>query len=39
MLFTEKLRPAIEELQIALLEQKNIEADVLRLDLIDPVIS
>jgi 1-aminocyclopropane-1-carboxylate deaminase len=39
MLFTEKLRPAIEELQIALLEQKNIEANVLRLDLIDPVIS
>jgi 1-aminocyclopropane-1-carboxylate deaminase len=39
MLFTEKLRPAIEELQIALLKQKNIEASVLRLDLLDPVIS
>jgi len=39
MLFTEKLRPAIDKLQIALLQQKNIEADVLRLDLIDPIIS
>ena len=39
MLFTEKLRPAIDELQIALLQQKKIEASVLRLDLIDPVIS
>ena len=39
MLFTEKLRPAIDKLQIALTQQKNIEASVLRLDLIDPVIS
>ena len=39
MLFTEKLRPAIDELQIPLLQQKNIEASVLRLDLIDPIIS
>ncbi len=39
MLFTEKLRPRVDILQFALLEQKNIEAEVARLDLVDPVIS
>ena len=39
MLFTEKLRPKVDILQFALLRQKNIEADVARLDLLDPVIS
>jgi 1-aminocyclopropane-1-carboxylate deaminase len=39
MLFTEKLRPTIDKLQTALMQQKNIEASVLRLDLIDPIIS
>ena len=39
MLFTEKLRPRVDILQFALLKQKNIEAEVARLDLVDPVIS
>ena len=39
MLFTEKLRPKVDILQFAMLEQKNIEAEVARLDLLDPVIS
>jgi 1-aminocyclopropane-1-carboxylate deaminase len=39
MLFTEKLRPRLDTLQFDLLNQKEITADVLRLDLIDPVIS
>ena len=39
MLFTEKLRPRVDILQFALLEQKKIEAEVARLDLVDPVIS
>lgn len=39
MLFTEKLRPRVDILQLALLEQKKIEAEVARLDLVDPVIS
>lgn len=39
MLFTEKLRPRVDILQFALLKQKEIEAEVARLDLVDPVIS
>src|SRR6187200_1598500 len=39
MLFTEKLRPRVDCLELPLLKQKNIEANVLRLDLVDPVIS
>ena len=39
MLFTEKLRPRVDILQFALLKQKNIEAEVARLDLVDAVIS
>jgi 1-aminocyclopropane-1-carboxylate deaminase len=39
MLFTEKLRPRVDTLQFDLLNQKKITAHVLRLDLIDPLIS
>ena len=39
MLFTEKLRPRVDSLQLPLLKEKNVEADVLRLDLVDGVIS
>jgi len=39
MLFTEKLRPRVDILQFALLNQKNIESEVARLDLVDPVVS
>ena len=39
MFFTEKLRPRVDSLSFSLLQNKNIKADVLRLDLIDPLIS
>ncbi len=39
MLFTKKLRPRVDVLQFTLLKQKKIEAEVARLDLLDPVIS
>ena len=39
MFFTEKLRPRVDSLQFSLLQNKNIKADVLRLDLIDPLVS
>lgn len=39
MLFTEKVGPTVDALQFELLNQKNIEAEVLRLDMIDPVVS
>ena len=39
MLFTEKLRPRIDTLQLEYFKGKNIQADVLRLDLVDPIIS
>lgn len=39
MLSTEKLGPRVDVLKFALLKQKNIEADVLRLDIINPGVS
>ena len=39
MLFTEKLRPGIDILNFDLLKEKNVQAEVLRLDKIDPVVS
>ena len=39
MLFTEKPRPGIDVLEFSLLKEKSIEADVLRLDQLDPIIS
>src|SRR5687768_12148376 len=39
MLFIKNLRPRIDTLQLDILKEKNIRADVLRLDLIHPVIS
>ena len=39
MLFTKNLRPGITALQLEVLKEKNILADVLRLDLIHPIIS
>jgi 1-aminocyclopropane-1-carboxylate deaminase len=38
-LFTKNLRPGITALQLEVLKEKNILADVLRLDLIHPIIS
>jgi 1-aminocyclopropane-1-carboxylate deaminase len=39
MLFIEKLRPKVDVLEFPLLKEKNIRADIIRLDMIDPVIS
>jgi 1-aminocyclopropane-1-carboxylate deaminase len=39
MLFTKNLRPEINTLQLEELSKRNVEADVLRLDLVHPVIS
>src|SRR5215213_7748956 len=39
MLFTEKLRPRVDCLELPILKEKNIEANVLRLDLVDALIS
>src|SRR5215213_5258026 len=39
MLFTEKLRPGADALQLESLKEKTIQADVLRLDLVHPLIS
>ena len=39
MFFTEKLRPRIDSLEFELLKNKNIKADVLRLDLVDTLVS
>jgi 1-aminocyclopropane-1-carboxylate deaminase len=39
MLFTKNLRPRTDTLQLDTLKRRNIQADVLRLDLIHPVIS
>lgn len=39
MFFTEKLRPRVDSLDLPLLTKKNIKVAVLRLDLVDPVVS
>jgi 1-aminocyclopropane-1-carboxylate deaminase len=39
MLFTINLRPEIDTLQLKELSKRNVEADVLRLDLVHPVVS
>jgi 1-aminocyclopropane-1-carboxylate deaminase len=39
MLFIKNLRPRIDTLQLDILKEKNIRADILRLDVIHPVIS